>query len=309
MLAPGAYHATIRMSLNRKDLPMTIDDFKALVTQVESRPGYARPAAFALGLASYAIGERRPDKGVKILDTYYPVVSLHENFGTAAVYAQVTGHTAGSASYELSAEQLDAALGHFAAFANDGHRHPNIEALRELRQAADGTGEIIPGLGVPRRVVVTFIGDLAHKPVDAHDVYLRLHLLSQRKVKPTGLSLDGMSGLLNTVVWSDRGPFDPDTFDQVRLRLKARGVELRVLAVDKFPRMADYVLPGGVRLADAGRVRLGAYLAEGTRVMPEASVDVNAGTLGKTRVDSSLAQGVVVGDGTDMGGAAAIAGA
>lgn len=284
---------------------MTLDDFKALVSRVEGQNGYSRPAVFALGLASYAIGERRPDRGVKILDTYFPLANLHENFGSAAVLAHLTGWRSGSATYELGAEQLDAALDCFAPFADDGHHHPNIDVLRELRTAAAGTGEIVPGLGVPRRVVATFIGDLAHRPVDAHDVYLRLHLLSQRKVKPNGLNLDGMLSLLSNVVWTDRGPFDPDTFEQVRLRLRVRGAELRVLAVDKLPCMADYVLPAGVRIADASRVRLGAHLADGTMVTAAGSCDCNAGTLGKGTVDGAIASGEVAGSAPDHGAPAA----
>jgi 2,3,4,5-tetrahydropyridine-2,6-dicarboxylate N-succinyltransferase len=127
-------------------------------------------------------------------------------------------------------------------------------------------------------------------------------------VKPHGQSLDGVFGLLNNVAWTDHGPFDPDTLDRVRLRAAASGISLRVTAIDKFPRMTDYVVPAGVRIADADRVRLGAHLAEGTTVMHEGFCNFNAGTLGKSMVEGRISAGVVVGSGSDIGGGASIMG-
>jgi 2,3,4,5-tetrahydropyridine-2-carboxylate N-succinyltransferase len=149
--------------------------------------------------------------------------------------------------------------------------------------------------------------DLDAAPADASDVYLRLHLLSHRLVRPNGLSLDGVFGHLANVVWTDRGPCAVDGFETTRLRLRATG-PVQVLGVDKFPRMTDYVLPAGVRIADADRVRLGAHLAEGTTVMHEGFVNFNAGTLGTAMVEGRISAGVVVGDGTDVGGGASIMG-
>jgi len=172
--------------------------FTALVQSVESQPGYQRPAAFAVGLAHLGIPLDGAN-GQKILDTWYPVVNLGENLGTAAVLAQVTGYKAGSKTHYLSIDQVERALGHFAPFLGDGKYHANIVALQSLRQALVAAKNI-NGVEVPRQVVVTFIADLTHKPVDAHDVYLRLHLLSHRKVKPHGQNLEGVFGLLNNVV-------------------------------------------------------------------------------------------------------------
>lgn len=149
--------------------------------------------------------------------------------------------------------------------------------------------------------------DLDAAPADAGDVYLRLHLLSHRLVRPNELSLDGIFGHLANVVWTDRGPCAVDGFETTRLRLRATG-PVQVLGVDKFPRMTDYVLPAGVRIADADRVRLGAHLAEGTTVMHEGFVNFNAGTLGTAMVEGRVSAGVVVGDGTDVGGGASIMG-
>lgn len=162
--------------------------------------------------------------------------------------------------------------------------------------------------GVSRVSVRTEITDLADAPVDVHDVWLRLHLLSHRLVAPHGLSMDGVFGLLTNVVWTSAGPCAVDGFELTRARLLARGGALTVHGVDKFPRMVDYVLPTGVRIADASRVRLGAHLAPGTTVMHEGFVNYNAGTLGTSMVEGRISAGVVVDDGTDVGGGASIMG-
>ncbi|CAN1518677.1 DapD Tetrahydrodipicolinate N-succinyltransferase [Candidatus Nanopelagicaceae bacterium] len=161
--------------------------------------------------------------------------------------------------------------------------------------------------GVTRELVSLEI-DLAQAPKDARDAYLRLHLLSHRLVKPHGQSLDGIFGLLANVVWTSAGPCAVDGFEATRARLKAKYGHLTVFAVDKFPRMVDYVIPSGVRIADADRVRLGAHLASGTTVMHEGFINFNAGTLGASMVEGRISAGVVVGDGTDVGGGASIMG-
>ncbi len=161
--------------------------------------------------------------------------------------------------------------------------------------------------GVTRELVSLEI-DLTEAPKDARDAYLRLHLLSHRLVKPHGQSLDGIFGLLANVVWTSAGPCAVDGFEVTRARLKAKFGHLTVFAVDKFPRMVDYVIPSGVRIADADRVRLGAHLASGTTVMHEGFINFNAGTLGASMVEGRISAGVVVGDGTDVGGGASIMG-
>ncbi|WP_280265881.1 2,3,4,5-tetrahydropyridine-2,6-dicarboxylate N-succinyltransferase [Nocardia wallacei] len=167
------------------------------------------------------------------------------------------------------------------------------------------------GFDEARRVDVvavrTTIADLSAPPADTHDEYLRLHLLSHRLVRPHGLSLEGQFGLLANVVWTNHGPCSVEEFELVRAKLRARG-PVTVYGVDKFPRMVDYVLPQGVRIADADRVRLGAHLAEGTTVMHEGFVNFNAGTLGASMVEGRISAGVVVGDGSDIGGGASIMG-
>ncbi|MEV0674120.1 2,3,4,5-tetrahydropyridine-2,6-dicarboxylate N-succinyltransferase [Mycobacterium sp. NPDC050441] len=161
--------------------------------------------------------------------------------------------------------------------------------------------------GVEVVAVRTTITDLADKPADTHDVWLRLHLLSHRLVAPHGANLDGIFGLLTNVVWTNFGPCAVDGFESVRAKLRRRGT-VAVYGVDKFPRMVDYVLPSGVRIADADRVRLGAHLAAGTTVMHEGFVNFNAGTLGTSMVEGRISAGVVVDDGSDIGGGASIMG-
>lgn len=161
--------------------------------------------------------------------------------------------------------------------------------------------------GVTRELVSIEI-DLTVAPKDAKDAYLRLHLLSHRLVKPHGQSLEGIFGLLTNVVWTSAGACAVDGFEATRAKLKAKHGHVTVFSVDKFPRMVDYVVPSGVRIADADRVRLGAYLSSGTTVMHEGFINFNAGTLGTSMVEGRISAGVVVGDGTDVGGGASIMG-
>jgi len=158
------------------------------------------------------------------------------------------------------------------------------------------------------KIAVELSIELAEKPKDATDVFLRLHLISHRLVKPHGLNLDGIFGLLSNVVWTSAGACEVEGFDKVRRGLQNKYGNLTVYSVDKFPRMIDYVIPEGVRIADGDRVRLGAYLSSGTTVMHEGFVNFNAGTLGKSMVEGRISAGVIVGDGSDIGGGASIMG-
>ena len=150
--------------------------------------------------------------------------------------------------------------------------------------------------------------DLDAPPAGTSDTYLRLHLLSHRLVRPRSINLDGIFGSLPNVVWTSAGPCAIEGFERVRTRLRARGGHFTIYGVDKFPRMVDYVVPTGVRIADADRVRLGAHLAIGTTVMHEGFVNFNAGTLGRSMVEGRISAGVVVGGDSDVGGGASIMG-
>ena len=159
-----------------------------------------------------------------------------------------------------------------------------------------------------KREIISIEIDLALAPQSAADAYLRLHLLSHRLIKPHGAVMDGIFGLLANVVWTSAGPCALDGFEEVRAGLRAKYGHVTVFSVDKFPRMVDYIIPSGVRIADADRVRLGAHLATGTTVMHEGFVNFNAGTLGTSMVEGRISSGVVVGDGSDVGGGASIMG-
>ncbi|CAB4594468.1 MAG: 2,3,4,5-tetrahydropyridine-2,6-dicarboxylate N-succinyltransferase [Actinobacteria bacterium] len=174
---------------------------------------------------------------------------------------------------------------------------PELRALVGIDEARDISREI-----------ASIEIDISLPPTSALDAYLRLHLLSHRLVKPHGANLDGIFGLLTNVVWTSVGPCAVENFELTRARLKAAHGHITVFSIDKFPRMVDYVVPSGVRIADADRVRLGAHLASGTTVMHEGFVNFNAGTLGSSMVEGRISAGVVVGDGTDVGGGASIMG-
>lgn len=150
--------------------------------------------------------------------------------------------------------------------------------------------------------------DLTAAPADVPDAYLRLHLLSHRLVRPNTINLDGLFGALTNVVWTSAGPCAIEGFEATRLRLRARQGHVTVFGIDKFPRMVDYVIPSGVRIGDADRIRLGAHLASGTTVMHEGFVNFNAGTIGTSMVEGRISQGVIVGDGSDIGGGASTMG-
>jgi 2,3,4,5-tetrahydropyridine-2-carboxylate N-succinyltransferase len=165
-----------------------------------------------------------------------------------------------------------------------------------------------PLSGIRSVVVSTAIESLAAPPADAADAYLRLHLLSYRMIQPNQANLDGVFGVLSNVAWTSAGPCPPSRVEELRWSHVASGGRLTVHGVDRFPRMLDYVVPSGVRIADGDRVRLGAHLAPGTTVMHEGFVNYNAGTLGASMVEGRISAGVVVGDGSDVGGGASIMG-
>jgi 2,3,4,5-tetrahydropyridine-2-carboxylate N-succinyltransferase len=180
-----------------------------------------------------------------------------------------------------------------------------VELLGEAAAKAVGPD---PRRGVEVVAVRTVITSTRDKPLDTHDVWLRLHLLSHRLVRPNAQNLDGVFGLLANVAWTSLGPVPVGRIEDTRLAARADGLHLSVYGVDKFPRMTDYVVPAGVRIADADRVRLGAHLAAGTTVMHEGFCNFNAGTLGTSMVEGRISQGVIVGDGSDIGGGASIMG-
>jgi 2,3,4,5-tetrahydropyridine-2,6-dicarboxylate N-succinyltransferase len=234
----------------------------------ETAPLDSRPARGAVATGLASIAADGT-----VLDTWFPAPALTDAPGT-------TG------TVRLSADEAVAALGAGAAGAlrTDARRGVEVVAVR------------------------TTIASLDEAPIDAHDAYLRLHLLSHRLVKPHGQNLDGLFGLLANVAWTSIGPVPVDGVEATRLAVRAEGGQLALFGVDKFPRMTDYVVPSGVRIAHADRVRLGAHLAVGTTVMHEGFVNFNAGTLGVSMIEGRISAGVVVGDNSDIGGGSSIMG-
>jgi 2,3,4,5-tetrahydropyridine-2,6-dicarboxylate N-succinyltransferase len=278
--------------------PRTVDEFVSMAEAIRARDGYVDPGAYGLGLATIAEADE------SVLDTLFGSFNLGDHLAPAAVIADVVGHRGGSASYPLDGAVLEELLARFSPVLAEAGDHPNARMLQSLAVAPAGL-RLLP---VRQRAVVTFIETIDAPPADAHDVYLRLHLLSGRRLRPHGVNLEGIFGLLANVVWTSLGPCDVASFDAARVRLRSAGHTVTVFGVDKFPRMVDYVVPGGVRIADADRVRLGAHLAEGTTVMHEGFVNFNAGTLGASMVEGRISAGVVVGEGSDIGGGASIMG-
>ena len=209
-------------------------------------------------------------------------------------YVSSSAWGSGSATYSSDGKVLDAWFNAFGLGEPD--EVDPIPATRdEIRD-------------VEVRPIKVRLASLADDPVDAADVYLRLHLLSGRHVTPHRVNLTGVFGLLSNNAWTDLGPVAADDLAAASTRARSAGRRLHVDSVDKFPRMADYVMPSGVRIGDASRVRLGAHLAAGTTVMHEGFVNYNAGTLGASMVEGRISAGVVVGDGSDVGGGASIMG-
>jgi len=235
------------------------------------------PAAFGIGLAT------RDARSGRLLDAWFPALG-RDGERADAVDATVPG--TGTRGVEL-----DVIAG----------GDPDLARI----MAASGVTDAV---GNAKVAVAVVIDDLTTAPQSMLEGYLRLHLLSHRLAQPHTISLDGVFGLLPNVAWTDHGPVELDAVDAVRLELAGRGLPLRVSSIDRFPRMTDYVTPPGVRIADADRVRLGAHLAAGTTVMHEGFVNFNAGTLGASMVEGRISAGVVVGDGSDLGGGASIMG-
>ena len=279
----------------------TADDFREFVESVESQPGYRRPLAFGIGIANVSDVDG-------FLDAFFPFPNFMANYGTAAVIASVAGHLSGTSTYCIGLPILTMIRKLFLPFKDDGLPHGNIDAIDAIFDVMMGFVHI---RGINNKlVVVSFIDqpEFDQGPVSVCDAYLRLHLLSHRLVKPNGIKLDNIFGKLPNNVWTNEGPMAPADFQKRQLEAMMQRHPIHVFGVDKFPSMLDYVVPSGVRIADGARVRLGAYLGDGTTVMHEGFCNFNAGTLGTSMVEGRISAGVVVGDKSDIGGGASIMG-
>ncbi len=277
----------------------TFDQIEGKREELESGiNNYIQPFAFGVGIATESINGQ-------IMDVFYPSPQRQSQPFTCALIANAVGWDTESATYRI---ELDV-LRQISTTLEEIERNEEFgeSAAASLSAVADAVekSEVSGGNKV---AVVSIIADPEHPPIDAIDTYLRLHLLSTRLVPPHGIDLSGVFGKLANCVWTNLGPFEVENFNSQRIQLLAEGKEVHVHGLDKFPRMTDYVVPSGVRIADANRVRLGAHLAEGTTVMHEGFCNFNAGTLGSSMIEGRISAGVVIGDGSDVGGGASIMG-
>ncbi|WP_373182139.1 2,3,4,5-tetrahydropyridine-2,6-dicarboxylate N-succinyltransferase [Halomonas campaniensis] len=235
-------------------------------------------------MLSFALGIGTQNTQGDWLEIYYPAPLLSPDASLTEAAARVLDAPAGNAAVSFLPEQC----GDLAAALREAG-HPQQAELAESLAASQ------------RPLVAMFLADDS-APQSAPEVYLKLHLLSHRLVRPHGLDLTGMFGLLRNVAWTSEGAIDIEELPARRLKARLAGHPLSVDCVDKFPKMTDYVVPGGVRIADTARVRLGAYLGEGTTVMHEGFVNFNAGTEGPGMIEGRISAGVMVGKGSDLGG-------
>ena len=235
-------------------------------------------------MLSFAFGIGTQNTQGDWLEIYYPVPLLHPDAGLV----------------EAVSKALDAPTGNSAVSFLPEHCAALAAALRAAGH--DAQAELAATLSASQRpLIATFIeSDLP--PQNVPEAYLKLHLLSHRLVKPHGLDLTGIFGLLRNVAWTNEGPIDIEELPARRLKARLEGRTLSVDCIDKFPKMSDYVVPSGVRIGDTSRVRLGAYLGEGTTVMHEGFVNFNAGAEGPGMIEGRISAGVLVGKGSDLGG-------
>ena len=280
--------------------------FADKVKEIQDNPLYSEPEAFAFGFAT--IGTNGD-----MLDVWYPHVNLNPNTGekwgsagVAAIGRSVYGDSGHPGS--ITKPIVDRLLGYLNPFINDGKNHPNIPVLQDIQQMLEPShlGGSSTGRTVPIGVAIPSLSNPVRSTADA---YLRLHLLSHRLVEPNCMNLDEIFRHLPNNVWTNIGPIVPSEVDRTMMEMRRQGQLLTVYGQDKFPFMQNYIaLPDDVRIANADRVRLGAYVGRGTTIMQEGFINFNAGTEGPAMVEGRISQGVFVGRGSDLGGSSSTMG-
>ncbi len=242
-------------------------------------------ASFAL-----ALGTATKNRDGKIIEAFFPAPILNPNDALVSAIAEVAGYKEGNQALEIASSQM-AALA--TAFEAAGEAQSALFATK----AASSEQPL---------VVVILASD--EQPSSVAEGFLKLQLISNRLVQPHGIILDGIFGLLHNIAWTNQGPIDLPELAERQMDARLNGEVITVDCVDKFPKMVDYVVPTGVRIADTSRVRLGAHVGEGTTVMHEGFINFNAGTAGVSMVEGRISAGVMVGEGSDIGGGASIMG-
>ena len=275
----------------------TVDEFSTKVSEIEAKAGYQRPLGFAVGV--------RRSRGDVTLDVTFPIVNFEESYGTAAIVSDVLEIESGKNSFStVSTEQLQEIYNQFLPFHPEIEKHQNVVNFKALLAASEkgSTGYS------QKDIVAYFLFDGSTAVESAEEAYFKLTALSQRKVKPHGLCLDGAFGKLANVAWTNYGPVLPQDLDAERMKYLFSDQPLSVTHVDKFPYLVNYHIPSGTRIASGSQVRLGAYLGEGTTVMPAGYINFNAGTEGNAMVEGRVSAGVFVSKDSDIGGGASIMG-
>ncbi|MCK6509565.1 tetrahydrodipicolinate N-succinyltransferase N-terminal domain-containing protein [Myxococcota bacterium] len=275
----------------------TIEDFQAYVQSIEAEADYKRPLAYGLGI--------RRRKGEKTLDVLFPHINYQTNFGGAAVLSKKVGWFGQQNGFaSLTLEQIQDLHKTFLPFRNDTTKpHPNLRTLETILAAhktPEGYAEI--------DIILYLLFDGSHPVQTPEEAYFKLQCLSQRCVKPHSVNLQGAFGVLHNLAWTNYGPMLPEDVPAERIRYLYSAQPLQISHLDKFPYLVDYHLPSGCRIAANAQVRLGAYLGEGTTVMPAGYINFNAGTEGNAMVEGRISGGVFVGANSDIGGGASIMG-
>ncbi|MFG1497054.1 2,3,4,5-tetrahydropyridine-2,6-dicarboxylate N-succinyltransferase [Saccharospirillum sp. HFRX-1] len=237
-----------------------------------------------------AVGTATRNKDGKIIEAWFPEPILNPADALVAALTEVVKLNGGNEVFVLESAQMNELASRFS----DASQSINAQFCR----AGESSHQTM--------ILVALESDSA--PSSVAEVFLKLQLISHRLVQPHGCSLEGMFALLHNIAWTSEGPIDLPELAERQMEARLAGRVLEVNCVDKFPKLADYIVPTGVRIADTARVRLGAHLGEGTTVMHEGFVNFNAGTAGASMVEGRISAGVMVGEGSDVGGGASIMG-
>ena len=273
----------------------TIEEFKKYVASVEAKKNYRNPIGFGIGI--------KRSKQSKTLDVFFPLINWETSFGTAAVFADIADIKFGeNAEYTLNIEQLNDIYNKFSAFHDDISGHQNIITIKNFLDNFSNIHSYYSS-----EIVVYFLFNKSESVASATEGYFKLQALSQRCIEPHGVNLNGAFGQLTNVAWTNKGPVLPEDLS-AEISKYIFTEPLQVSHIDKFPYMVNYHAPSGTRVVSGSQVRLGAYLGEGTTVMPAGYVNFNAGTKGNAMVEGRVSGGVVVDKNTDIGGGASIMG-
>ncbi|MFT6747396.1 MAG: 2,3,4,5-tetrahydropyridine-2-carboxylate N-succinyltransferase [Glaciecola sp.] len=273
----------------------TIEEFKKYVSNIQESDSYQNPLAFGLGI--------KRTKNGKVLDAYFPLINWKSAFGTAAVLVKELGAKSGeNGEYKVTLDQLSNVFSCFKPFVAEIEKHHNVALMKTLIENCSKTHDYYQS-----EVVAYFLYDDAQDVQNATEGFFKLQAISQRHVLPHGLNLNGIFGKLHNIAWTDKGPILPEDLANETSKHLFNS-PLTVSHVDKFPYLVNYHVPAGVRIASGSQVRLGAYLGEGTTIMPAGYVNFNAGTKGNAMVEGRISGGVVVDVNTDIGGGASIMG-